>query len=70
MDSLAVTPGELVTYEQYQNSDCLNGGVIRVENGPRFVNELASHHYVLAEGALSHRLKNVAKVLDLKTTSI
>ncbi len=70
MDSLAVTPGELVSYEQYQNSDCLNGGIIRVGNGPRFVNELASHHYVLAEGALSHRLENVANVLGLHTTTI
>lgn len=70
MDSLTVTPAQLDGYEQYENSDCLNGGVLKVGNGPRFVENLASHHYVLAQGALSHRIDNVADLLGLNTVEI
>lgn len=70
MDRLAVTAGELVRYEQYEDSDCLNGGLIKVPDGPRFVENLPSHHYILAEGALSRRLDNVTRILDLTTVSI
>lgn len=70
MDALTVTPAELTGYEQYQNSDCLNGGVLRVDDGPGFVERLASHHYVIAQGALSRRLDNVTRVLGLDTVRI
>lgn len=70
MDHLAVTVGELVRYEQYENSDCLNGGLIKVPNGPRFVENLPSHHYILAQGNLERRLDNVARILELDTVAI
>ena len=69
MDSLAITPAQIVRYERYENSDCLNGGVLKVADGPRFVEGLASHHYVLAQGQLGHRLAKVAGVLGLQTIS-
>ncbi|MDR1825737.1 MAG: hypothetical protein LBR27_10515 [Bifidobacteriaceae bacterium] len=65
MDALAVTPAELVRYEQYADSDCLNGGVLKVANGPAFVEHLPSHHYVIAGGALERRLGLVSQVLGL-----
>ncbi|MDR1633902.1 MAG: hypothetical protein LBS27_03035 [Bifidobacteriaceae bacterium] len=70
MDTLAITPAELVRYEQYEQSDCLNGGVLRVEDGERFVENLPSHHYVIAEGALRRRLELVCQVLGLETVEI
>jgi hypothetical protein len=46
MDLLVVTSAVLENYEQYANSDCMNGAVLRVENGYRYVENLPSHHAV------------------------
>jgi hypothetical protein len=61
MSTLVVTPAVLSHYVQYENSDCLNGGVLRV----RFVERLPSHHAVLAPGALTRRIELMASVLGL-----
>jgi hypothetical protein len=65
MRTLVVTPAVLSNYVQYQNSDCLNGGVLRIPDGYRFVEKLPSHHAVLAPGALSRRIEVMADVLGL-----
>jgi hypothetical protein len=65
MRTLVVTPAVLSNYVQYENSDCRNGGVLRVEDGYRFVEGLPSHHAVLAPGALSRRIEVMASVLGL-----
>jgi L-fucose isomerase-like protein len=65
MRTLAVTPSLLTDYVQYKNSDCLNGGVLRVEDGYRFVERLPSHHAILATGDLTRRIDVIASVLDL-----
>lgn len=63
MDSFVVAPAVVTNYEQYDNSDCLNGAVLRVEDGYRFEENLASHHAVLAVGDISRRLDVVGGVL-------
>jgi hypothetical protein len=65
MDSFAVTPALLTTYAQYDNSDCLNGAVLRVEDGYRYVEGLPSHHAVLAVGDISRRLDVVGQSLGV-----
>ncbi|MET0693235.1 MAG: hypothetical protein ABWY56_04855 [Propionibacteriaceae bacterium] len=70
MDTLAVTPAVLTSYTQYQDSDCLNGAVLKVADGYRFVENLPSHHAVLATGDLSRRLDLVSGVLGLKVQVI
>jgi hypothetical protein len=65
MHTLAVEPAVLSRYVQYENSDCLNGGVLRVEDGHRFVEQLPSHHAVLAPGDLRHRVDLMASVMGL-----
>jgi hypothetical protein len=65
MHTLAVAPAELSRYVQYENSDCLNGGVLRVEDGYRFVEQLPSHHAILASGDLRHRIDLMASVMGL-----
>ena len=65
MDTLTVTPADLTGYDQYENSDCLNGAVLRVADGYRYVEALPSHHAVLATGDLRRRLELVAPVLGL-----
>lgn len=65
MRTLVITPAVLSNYVQYPNSDCLNGGVLRIPDGYRFVEKLPSHHAVLAPGALSRRIEVMADVLGL-----
>ncbi len=65
MDTLTVSPADLTGYHQYENSDCLNGAVLRVPDGYRYVEALPSHHAVLATGDLRRRLELVGPVLGL-----
>jgi hypothetical protein len=65
MDTLTVVSADLTGYAQYSNSDCLNGAVLRVVDGYRYVEALPSHHAVLATGNLTRRLDLVAPVLGL-----
>jgi hypothetical protein len=65
MDTLTVTPADLTGYHQYENSDCLNGAVLRVPDGYRYVEALPSHHAVLATGDIRRRLELVSPVLGL-----
>jgi L-fucose isomerase-like protein len=67
MHTLAVTPAVLTNYVQYENSDCLNGAVLRVEDGYRFVEKLPSHHAILATGDLRRRVELMASVMGLTT---
>jgi L-fucose isomerase-like protein len=67
MRTLTVTAAVLSTYVQYENSDCLNGAVLRVEDGYRFVEELPSHHAILATGDLRRRIELMASVMGLTT---
>lgn len=65
MDTLAVAPATLTKYVQYEDSDCRNGAVLRVEDGHRFVEHLPSHHAVVAPGDLGRRLELMASVTRL-----
>lgn len=58
-DTLSVIEGTLEFYAQFENSDCRNGAVIRVPNGPGLLKELASHHYILTTG------KNLADLMGI-----
>ncbi len=70
LDELTFTPAVLENYEQYKNSDCLNGAVLRVTDGYRYVERLPSHHAVLAVGDISHRLELVSAALGVTTQRI
>lgn len=50
MSTLTVVEGELTGYWGDPASDCVNGGIIRVPDGPRLMTHLASHHYLLLTG--------------------
>lgn len=70
METLTVSPAELTGYVQYENSDCLNGGVLRVKDGYRYVESLPSHHTVLATGNLVRRTQLMASVMGLRIEQI
>jgi L-fucose isomerase-like protein len=64
-DVLSVVEAKLEFYAQFENSDCLNGAVLHVPNGPRMLKELASHHYILTAGKNLPDLEGVAQILGL-----
>lgn len=70
MRTLAVCPADLTKYEQYKNSDCLNGAVLRVADGHRFVELLPSHHVILATGDLRRRLDVATAALGMDVLAI
>ena len=70
MDTLVTSPAILTGYVQYEDSDCLNGGVLRVQDGYRFVERLPSLHAIFATGDLRRRLDVVGQVLGLAVERI
>jgi hypothetical protein len=70
MDTLIVTAADLTGYHQYANSDCLNGAVLRVPDGFRYVESLPSHHAVLATGDIRRRLELISPLLGLQIQHI
>jgi len=68
--SLAVVEGELTGYAQYPGSDCLNGGVIRVPNGPLLMERLPSHHAILLAGHHPTTLRMLGRLFDLEVEMI
>ncbi len=66
MRTLSVTPAELTGYQQYADSDCLNGAVLRVADGYAFVESTPSHHVVLAVGDVARRIQLAAEVWGLE----
>jgi len=70
MDKMSVAEGELKTYAQFPNSDCLNGGVVRVRDGHKLMASLASHHYLLTIGHNLVDIRMLAKVFGLTIEEI
>jgi hypothetical protein len=64
-DRWSVIEGTLHKYAQFENSDCLNGAVIEVPDGPRMVDEVVSHHYIFSTGHNFNALSMVSKVFGL-----
>lgn len=62
---ITVAEGSLTGYAQYPNSDCLNGGVIKVADGHKLMETLSSHHYLLLTGHNLTDIKLLAKIFDL-----
>jgi hypothetical protein len=70
LDVMSVAEGGLESYAQYPDSDCLNGAVIRVKNGPAFVRSLASHHYLLTTGHNQSDIQMIGKILDFSVEAL
>ncbi|MBI9048783.1 MAG: hypothetical protein JEZ00_05175 [Anaerolineaceae bacterium] len=68
-DRWQIVECDLPKYAQFTNSDCLNGAVIRVHNGKRLVNDLASHHFIITNGHNQNELEMISKVFDLECIS-
>ncbi len=62
LETISVVEGEIEKYIQYQDSDCLNGAVIRVSDGHKLVSSLTSHHYLILTG---HRLADIRQIAQV-----
>jgi hypothetical protein len=60
-----MTEGRLAGYAQFPGSDCLNGGVIRMRDGRKFMRRLGSHHYLLLAGRHGAEMGFLGQVFDL-----
>ena len=69
-DRWSVVEGDLPKYAQFENSDCLNGAVIRVPNGKKLVDDLVSHHYIITTGHNLNELEMVSKVFDMECVTV
>jgi hypothetical protein len=65
----SVAEGMLEGYAQFANSDCLNGAVIRVADGYRLLEELASHHYILTTGHNLVSLQLAARIFGMEVAA-
>lgn len=63
---MTVAEGELTGYVQYPNSDCLNGGILRVSDGHKLLNTVSSHHYLLMSGHHRHDIEMLGKLFGLE----
>ncbi|MFN8471113.1 MAG: hypothetical protein U0822_02740 [Anaerolineae bacterium] len=70
MNTITVAEGDLEGYAQFPNSDCLNGGVIRVSSGRRMMNRASSHHYLLMTGHVRDDIDLISNVFGLTVESI
>jgi L-fucose isomerase-like protein len=66
MNTVSLVEGKLVGYAGYPDSDCLNGGVIRVPNGHRLMTQLASHHYLLVTGHHLAGIESLGTIFGLE----
>ena len=66
LNKLMAVEGELEKFVQYENSDCLNGAVVKVRDGRKLINTLYSHHYCLMTGQYPAELDLLTKVFGLE----
>ena len=68
MKEITIIRAEIEDYVQYPGSDCLNGALIRYEDGHQVMENLASHHAIIMSGDYVPALTQMAKVFGFKTT--
>ena len=66
LETISVIEGEIEKYIQYEDSDCLNGAVIRVSDGHQLVSSLTSHHYLILTGHRLAEIRQIAKVFNFE----
>jgi hypothetical protein len=63
---MMVVEADLERYVQYDDSDCLNGAVVKVSDGRTLMNALYSHHYCLMTGQYPAEIALLANVFGLE----
>jgi hypothetical protein len=65
-EAFSAIEGVIEGYAGFPGSDCLNGAVIRVPDGHQLMAQLASHHYILAQGRQAVNLRNVGRIFGFR----
>jgi L-fucose isomerase-like protein len=63
---IMVVEGQLESYAQFSDSDCLNGAVLRVPDGRRLVENLVSHHAILMSGHNRAEIELLGKIFGME----
>ncbi len=64
LQKISLSEAELTGYIQYENSDCLNGGIIKVKDGQNFIDKVVSHHYIVMAGHQKAAMQLIARIFD------
>jgi hypothetical protein len=64
-ERITVAEGVLEGYAQYPNSDCRNGGIVRVRDGNALMTKLSSHHQLLMIGHQQAEIELIAPIFGL-----
>jgi hypothetical protein len=56
----------LEEYVQYPGSDCRNGGLVRVPDGYKLMENIKSHHVIVISGKRVNQIKAVAEIFNLE----
>ncbi len=70
MEKWTVAEGSLTGYAQYPNSDCRNGGVLRISDGQKLLDTVSSHHYLLMTGHNLADIRMLSKIFELEVEEI
>ncbi len=70
MDRMTVSEGTLKGYAKFPGSDCLNGGIIEIADGPRLMRNLASHHYILLVGHHAEAIRWIGSIFGFEVDRI
>ena len=69
-EQMSVAEGDLKDYVQYENSDCLNGAILKVSDGRRMLDRLTSHHYLLMTGHNQADIELIGRVFDFQVAEL
>jgi hypothetical protein len=69
-EQMTVAEGDLEGYVQYENSDCLNGAILKVPDGRRMLERILSHHYLLMTGHQQADINMLGKVFDFEVVQL
>ncbi len=70
LNKISISEAELTGYIQYEDSDCLNGGIIKVKDGRGFVDQVASHHYVVVAGHQKSAFQLISRIFGFELEEI
>jgi hypothetical protein len=66
-NQMSVAEATLEGYAQFANSDCRNGGIVRVEDGRRLLERISSHHYLVITGHHYHNISTFSGIFGITT---
>ena len=69
-EEMTVAEGGLEDYVQYENSDCLNGAILRVPDGRRMLDQITSHHYLLMTGHWQDDIGMIGKIFGYQVAQL